>query len=195
MNIDNFINNINKIKINNIINNTCETYILDLEMINPDNDNIYILLANNINMIGVYYIIEYNVKYKEDINENYNYIICKFEKNINDIITNIISDYKISIILENNTEIEIKDNRIMTLPILFMIYSTFKFKIYFKCKQQFMKDLKENKVIIRYNTYTLSNITIKNLNIIYKKHKCIVNNLGMTIMNGMINNNCDLDYY
>jgi len=185
---------VNTLSVNTLSVNNNEKYFLDLNIINPNDNILHNILTVNKNIIGVCYKTEYIIENIDTYILNNFYIIVKFKKNMSDIITNIMCDYKISIVYPNGSEIKITDKMIMTLPILFMIYCNFTFKIYFSDIQKFISDVKNKRVIIKYNSYTLSNECIIELNNCYKLYKSITNNLGMTIANGMIINEYDLDY-
>ena len=150
------------------------------------------------------------------------YIYYYYNKNIDDIITNIKFNYRYSIVLENTAKLinipfvpvflkklltsypmleyyfsrptEIVENSIpITLPILFMINTKVQFKIYFDSVQEYS----ESVIKMTYDSYTLSNKMIKKLGADLKNNKDmkyhVSNNRGMVFEDGILTHDYDLD--
>ena len=192
-----------------------ETVISDLspillETINPSD----VVIINNLmdSLDSVFYKKECNIN-KTDEHEDY--ILYDYNRNCDDIITNIKCNYRFSIVLQTTTNMvnlpsihpklknlllffpefeyffsqprEIIENSIIiTLPILFMINTKIKFKIYIN--ESMKSDIK-----ITYNSYTLNNIKLNKLNSIYQNKKHISNDRGMIFEDGILKQDFDLD--
>ena len=95
-------------------------------------------------------------------------------------------------ILENylNKPYQFSENTIpVTLPVLFMINTKIKFKVYFNSIEEYSK----SKIEFKYDCYTFSNNYIKELCSQYKKYKSIGNNRGMVFEEGVLKYDFDLD--
>ena len=176
-------------------------------IINSLNNNLYIdsnpsynYLCNIFTYNNYINSIQYNVNYIFDtidkiniisVNPQWFYIIVDFHKNLSDIINLIKSNYKISLIINYDTEIYNIEN--VSLPILYSIYTKLQFKIYFNNKEKFREDYINGNIYIKYDSYTFSIDLINKLLIEYKLYKSISNNRGMTFQNGILINDLDLD--
>ena len=143
------------------------------------------------------------------------YILYDYNRKCDDFITNIKCNHRFSIVLQNTTNLinlpsihpklknlllffpefeyffsqprEITENSIIvTLPVLFMINTKIKFKIY-------VGKSMESDIIITYDSYTLNNAKLNELNSIYLEKKYISNNRGMVFEDGILKQDFDLD--
>ena len=186
MNIDTIISNLHPIL---------------LDIVNPTNIDIVNKLIVSIDSI-VY------KKKCEPIDIYENCILYEYTKCYDDIITNIKCNFKFSIILQptknaanldsiKNLELvypnykynpkEIYENSfIITLPVLFMVNTDIRFKIY--------ADKTDGPNIkLTYDSYTLNNAKLHELNNIYLQKKYITNNRGMIFEEGFLQQDFDLD--
>jgi hypothetical protein len=150
--------------------------------------------------------------------DNSVYVLYRFNKEMADIITNIKCNYPISILLTNtisltflpstsqfvrkllqqfplfekmfNKPIDIYENTFpITLPILFMTNTDIQFKIHFKNMEEYIY----SDINIEYDSYTLNNLALNNLNYLYRKKKYISNQRGMIFEDGVLKYDFDLD--
>jgi len=192
-----------------------ETIINDLspillDTVNPSNT----VIINNLidSQDSVVYKKECNINKTDECAK---YILYDYNKESDDIITNIKCNYRFSIVLQNTTNLinlpsihpklkklllffpefeyffsqprEITENSIIvTLPILFMINTKIKFKIY-------VGESMESDIIITYDSYTLNNAKLNELNSIYQQKKYISNDRGMLFEDGILKQDFDLD--
>lgn len=146
------------------------------------------------------------------------YVLVDFNKEMADVITSIKCNYQFGIVLKNTKHmpyspstdlfiktliekfprfkelllepIDIYSNTIpITLPILFMINTNIKFKIFFKDIDEYAN----SNIRIEYTCYTFSNHYLKILNSEYKKNRYICNMRGMIIEDGILRHDFDLD--
>jgi hypothetical protein len=212
---------------------------MNIDVIINIKDTLYIKTIETddtlVNMINKYFIENDSIKvikyYKhfqvdimdesplcEDKCSGLYYILCNYNKNINDVITNICCNYKFHIVLENSIKLYeidsidfmlknflkkfpilenylnkpnyLNENTIpITLPVLFMINTKIKFKVYFNSIEEYSK----SKIEFKYDCYTFSNKYIKELGSLYKKQKFISNNRGMIFEDGIMKHDFDLD--
>ena len=189
-----------------------ETIISDLspillETINPSD----VVIINNL------IDSQDSVVYKKVciINKTDDDYIYDYNRKCDDFITNIKCNHKFSIILQNTTNLinlpsihpklkklllffpefeyffsqprEITENSIIvTLPVLFMINTKIKFKIY-------VGKSTDSDIIITYDSYTLNNAKLNELNRIYQQKKYISNDRGMIFEDGILKQDFDLD--
>ena len=210
MNIDKIINSLpleNIIKLDYI---NPSSVAINNKFIENDNNK-----AVNYNKHIIVNIMDESCLYEED---NYCYIIYDYNKSMDDVLLNIKCNYKFSILVENKLKVsEIVSNNIIlkmflfkypiieqylnkpynfsentiltTLPILFMINTNIKFKIYFNSIEEYSN----SHVEFTYECYTFSNNYLKELCNKYKKCKYISNNRGMIFEDGIIKHDFNLD--
>ena len=213
--------------IETIINSLPLENIFEIEDINPTTETINDNFINNVNIK----VIKYNKQFFVDVmdesqlftnpgkmNKYPYYILCSYNKEINDVITNIKCNYKFNIVLENNMNIselvstniilktffktfplfenylnksfEFNENSIIVmLPILFMINTQIKIKVFFNSIDEYSK----SKIEFKYECYTFSNDFLKELGSKYKECKFISNDRGMIFKDGILKHDYDLD--
>lgn len=150
------------------------------------------------------------------------YIYCNYNKNIDDIITNIRCNYKFNIVFENSQKLSdiVSTNFIFnclrlrllqkfplleyyfnkpyifsenTISVMLPILFMINIQIKFQVFFNSIEEYSKSKIEFKYDCYTLSNEYLKELTCIYKEHKFISNDRGMIFENGILKHDFDLD--